>query len=81
MDGVEKGALDEQPGPKTTKTKDRSKVHHPTGVGNHGLKEAEERGPTEEKVTSEEAKSRRTKPQPRKGEWQVELPKALCSGR
>ena len=77
VDGVEKGVLDEQPGPKTTKNKDRSKVQHPTGVGNHGLKEAEERGPTEEKVTSEEAKSRRTKPQPRKGEWQVELPKDI----
>ena len=59
------------------KKEDRSKVQHPTRVGIHGWKEAEERGRTEEKVTSEEGKSGGAKPQPRKGDWQVELPKDI----
>ena len=77
VEGVEKEALDEQPSRKTKKKEDRSKVQHPIGVGIHGWKEAEERGRTEVKVTSEEGKSGGAKPQPRKGEWQVELPKDI----
>ena len=46
VEGVEKEALDEQPRRKMKNKEDCSKVQHPTGVGIHGWKEAEERGRT-----------------------------------
>ena len=76
-EGVEKEAMDEQPRQKTKKKEDGNKVQHPTGVGIHVWKEAQERGRTEEKENSKEGKSGGAKPQPRKGEWQVELPKDI----
>ena len=52
-------------------------MQHPTRVGIHVGKEAQERGRTEAKGSLEEGKSGGAKPQPRKGEWQMELPKGI----